>query len=362
MADYHTCLQHLEENTRLIDVAGLPVTIKPVPDEDLPGAVDPRVRAVRTQPPSQVSEVDPYTYNGIPIGAMRQKMGWANADITAGDVRTQCRTIDGKNGPIGLFIYTASKAKPGCPCLVFIHDGGFFGGSCKTVENPCKAIAEKAKCVVVSVDYRLAPEHPYPQGFEDCFDAVTWVYNHARELEIDPHKIGVAGDSAGGNLSAVCTLKDRDLGSGMIHYQALIYPTVDRGPFDGNPYYDWTLDAFTFRPEDEQMARQCALGIYGVDANSTALYLTSPGQVDDPYASPLRAEDFKGLPKSLIVVAEFDSLRLQCEAYARRLMDDGVEVRMLRYNGMDHAFIDKCGLYPQAEDCYREIAQDLKSL
>lgn len=207
------------------------IEIKRIPDSDREGDLDPRVLKVLGnqrigslfQESIRAGSLDPRT---LDMGDIRASMGWPNSDVTAGGIRTEERAIPGSDLTIPMRIYSPGKPAR-MPAVVFFHGGGFIGGAVKAVENPCKALAEKAGAVVVSVDYALAPEHPFPTGLADCFDAVTWVHANARELNIDEERMTVTGDSAGGNLSAACAIMDRDRKTRMIALQALIYPTVD---------------------------------------------------------------------------------------------------------------------------------------
>ena len=207
----------------------------------------------------------------------------------------------------------------------------------------------------VFVDYRLAPEHPYPAGLTDCFDAVRWVHDHADELGVDPASIAVAGDSAGGNLATVCAMIDRDRKLGLIKYQALIYPSVNMAGAEEEGHR-WSLEAYEIRNHREYIEQ--ILGFVGADHGRPKLhelYLQGRIDVTHPHMSPLLA-DLHGMPETLIITGEFDFLRLENEAYARKLARSGVKTTVIRYNGVDHAFMDKIGLYPQAEDCMTEIA------
>lgn len=306
----------------------------------------------------EITEADSYEFEGIPIGALRKRMGWYNTDLTT-SVITKEQTVPAEI-PIPIRIYQTAGKKAGRPCLVFFHGGGFIGGSMDVVENPCKAIAEKADAVVISVDYRLAPEHPFPEGMEDCYAVVSWAWSHARELGIDPEKIGVAGDSAGGNLAAVCAMRDRDERGGKIHYQALLYATVMRGEGEEYPGYHWSPDIYDNKAGDSYIEGACTWIKNSADMLQTA-YVQKQDR-KNPYISPLDAVSFERLPRTLIATAEYDFLRAECDLYSKRLSDAGVPVRNIRYGGVVHAFLDKYGFCPQAEDCVNEIAADLKSL
>lgn len=306
----------------------------------------------------EITEEDAYEFEGLPIGVLRKQMGWCNADLTT-SVLTREHIVQGAV-PIPIRVYEIQGTNDRRPCLIFFHGGGFIAGSMDVVENPCKAIAEKADAVVISVDYRLAPEHPFPEGMEDCYAVVRWAWEHAEELGVDPEKIGVAGDSAGGNLAAVCALRDRDEQEGRIHYQALLYATVMRGEGEDYPGYYWNPDIYDNKAGDPYIQ-----GAGTWIKNSANLLQTAYVQKQDrknPYISPLDAASFERLPKTLIATAEYDFLRAECDLYGKRLSDAGVLVRNIRYGGVAHAFLDKYGFYPQAEDCVNEIVSDLKSL
>jgi len=290
---------------------------------------------------------------------LRSVMGWENDDITKTGITTKQMTIEGTSSKIPIRMYSPSKIEGRLPAVVFFHGGGFVGGSVDVVENPCKALAEKANAIVISVNYRLAPEDPFPAGLIDCFDAVEWVYQHADELQVNRDRISVAGDSAGGNMAAVCALMDRDRGLGMIKYQALIYPTVNlaRATTDD---FQWRIEEYIIRNHHELITP--GLRMMGEGPNILGdVYLQGNAEDTDPRVSPLLT-DLSGLPETLIITAEYDGLRLECEAYARKLARSGVKTKLIQYNGMDHAFMDKIGLYPQAEDCMMEIAIGVKNM
>jgi acetyl esterase len=197
--------------------------------------------------------------------------------------------------------------------------------------------------VVVSVDYRLAPEHKYPAAAEDAYAATMWVREHAGVLSIDPRRVAVAGDSAGGNLAAVTALMARDRGQPPLAAQVLIYPITD-GDFD-TPSYQEFADGYTLtRGAMKWFFRQ---------------YLSSEHQAQEPYVCPAQAADLRGLPRALIITAEYDPLRDEAEAYARRLMDSGVPVQLTRYDGMIHGFLRRLNTFDAARVALKEISSFL---
>lgn len=187
---------------------------------------------------------------------------------------------------------------------------------------------------------------------------VKYAYNNPEEFNINKEKICVSGDSAGGNLAAVCSLKDRNEKTNMIKYQALIYPVVILTDKKGEEY-GWNISQYNIKNNDELIK----IKVTELSDMDVIEKLYTQGQNPEySYVSPLLANDFSNLPKTLVINAEYDYLRVQGEVYVKKLIDAGVDARNIRYNGMDHAFIDKCGIYPQAEDCFNEIAKDIKML
>lgn len=337
--------------------------IKRMPDSPKEGGLDPRVMQVAIEQAEKLASLgqqdmnEPGDFTSY-IEQVRAMMGWPNQDITTLEVTTKEMRIPGRNGEIRARSYAVQDNRALKPAVVFFHGGGFIGGTLQTVENPCKYLAEQSGAVVVSVDYRLAPEHPFPAGAHDCFDALKWVYENSEHLGIHREQITVAGDSAGGNLATVCALMDRDLGTGMIKYQALLYPTVNMAGIETDDF-KWSIDQYEIN-NNHELTLGTIYALSNVDAVAS-LYVPVDTEAADPYISPLHGH-LEGLPPAIIIVGEFDYLRLEGEAYGRKLERSGVPVRMIRYAGMDHGFIDKIGLYPQATDCIQEIAQGMKKL
>lgn len=347
---YINLLENLNKNIRKENHNGLDILIKSVPDSNEEGVLDYRVYLERSKPKKAVIDEENYMYESMPIGAMRKSMGWPNIDIS-NDVTVEYKKINGVN----VRVYYPSSLSDNMKCMIFIHGGGFWGGDLDVVENPCKAIADKANTVVISVDYALAPEAPFPNGLEDCLSVLKYVYNNSSEFNIDKEKICVSGDSAGGNLASVLSIIDRDLKTMMIKYTVLIYPVVTLSNKE-TEYYKWDINNYKITKNKESVEKSIN-SIKNVMGTIKKLYLRNGEKDDLENVSPLLAESLSGLPKTLVITAEFDFLRVQGEAYAKRLIESGVETKCIRYNGMDHAFLDKCGYYPQAEDCINEIAK-----
>ncbi|MCT4784007.1 MULTISPECIES: alpha/beta hydrolase [Exiguobacterium] len=350
---YDQLVRRLAEWHQSQTIDGVETITKPIPDSDVPGDLDPRVlNTVRTFVPSD----GPNTFDLVNA---RASMGWPNRDVTTTVITTEHVTIPGLGGDVSARMYRPDTNET-LPAILFFHGGGFFGGTLDTVENPCKRLAEQANALVISVDYRLAPEHPFPAGLNDCFRAVEWVHERADELGVSQNDIAVAGDSAGGNLATACCLLDRLNETNMIRFQALIYPVVNLGSIPTDDY-NWDIGQYEIG-HNHELIQGVVTALADSDGLLNKLYLQGKADVTDPLVSPLFAEDVKGLPPALIITAEYDYLRLEGEAYARKLARDGVNVRLIQYRGMDHAFMDKIGDYPQAEDCMTEIAKALKEM
>jgi len=253
------------------------------------------------------------------------------------------RSIPGPAGEIPVRIYTPS-GQPPFPALVYYHGGGWVVGNLDMVDTVCRALANRAGSVVVSVDYRLAPEHKFPASAEDAYAAAHWVATNASTIGVDPGRIAVGGDSAGGNLAAVVSLIARDRGSPSLAYQVLVYPVTDYA-FDTPSYQANGKDYFLTTEMMEWFWNH---------------YLRTPEDGNNPYASPLRATNLAGLPPALVITAEYDPLRDEGERYAQRLREAGVPVRQTRYDGMVHGFFTMPGTFDKAKQAVDEIAEELR--
>jgi acetyl esterase len=239
--------------------------------------------------------------------------------------------IQGPEESIPLRIYAPEGEGPH-PVLVFFHGGGWVRGSLDGYDGLCRRLTNRADALVVSVDYRRAPEDPFPAGFEDCYAATEWAAEYAADLGGDPDRIAVGGDSAGGNLTAAVTLAARDRDGPDLTHQLLIYPATN------SPLVRW------FDSYDENETG------YLLERQSVEWYLEQ--YVDDAdhgnqYAFPLRARDLSGLPPATAVTAGFDPIRDEGIAYAERLAEDGVDVEHMHYESQIHAFVS---LYEHLDD------------
>lgn len=248
------------------------------------------------------------------------------------------RRIDGPGGPLTLRIYTPAGEGP-FPLMVFFHGSGFVLCSLNTHDGMCRNLAAGIGCVVVSVDYRLAPEHTFPAGPDDCLAATRWAAAHAAELGADPSRIVLAGDSAGGNMAAVTAIRVRDEGGPALNGQILLYPVTDYHE-PGTPSYEENADGYG-------LTRETMRWFWNH-------YLSDPAEADNPLAAPLRHPDLAGLPPAYIVSAEFDPLRDEAEIYGEKLRAAGVPVEITRRPGMNHGFLFWCGRVDGADAAMAE--------
>jgi|GEM_PF-197208 len=276
------------------------------------------------------------------VNAIRQQRGDDLTPEAVGDVRDQM--IQGPGGEIPVRIYSPKGNGP-FPILVYFHSGGWVLGDLESVDAVCRALTNLAQCLVVSVAYRLAPEHQFPAAAQDAYAATQWVMANAEAVDGDPRRVAVGGESAGGNLATVVALMARDSSTQLPIYQALIYPVLNDA-FDTPSYEQFA--------NDSPLSRDRMRWFWGQ-------YLPDEAAGANPYASPLRASDLRGLPPALIITAENDPLRDEGEAYAKRLQDADVPVVMSRYNGMTHLFMPMLPVVERVRDAVLEIAAGLRS-
>jgi acetyl esterase len=243
-------------------------------------------------------------------------------------VRVQDSVASGPAGDVPIRIYTPDGEGP-FPILVYFHGGGWVIGDRDTHDVPCRNLANRAQCVVVSVDYRLAPEHKFPAAPQDCLAATRWAAANAAEFNGDPLRIAIGGDSAGGNLAAVVAQMARDEGGPALVGQLLIYPVTD--------YYIPDKPSYIENADGHLLTRDAMIYFWNH-------YLNSPVEADNPYAAPLRAADLSNLPAAFVLTAEFDPLRDEGEQYADRLSAASVQTHRKRYGGTIHGCVSLAGV------------------
>lgn len=254
-------------------------------------------------------------------------------------------TIDGPAGGIPIRIYTPDGSAP-FPVLVYAHGGGWVMGGIDVDDGICRALTNAARCVVVSVGYRHAPEHPFPAPVEDCYCATKWVVEHSDVVHGDPDRVAIGGESAGGNLAAAVAQVARDRAEPDVAYQVLVTPVLD-----------CSFDTSSYEEDPEQLVITKADGEWMWDH-----YLESDLDGNNPYASPLRARDLRGLPPATIVTCGFDVLRDEGVEYAKRLDEATVDVTHRHHDDLVHGFLGMLDdpELRQAREAIAEIASDLQ--
>ena len=305
-------------------------------------ALDPQARAVLDRlaamggPPINEMTVSDARRDSIKMAAMQG----APEEVA----KVEDRTLPGPAGEIPVRIYTPAINGP-LPVLVFFHGGGWVIGSIEMVDGLCRSLANASGCIVVSVDYRLAPEHPFPAAVDDSYCATLWVADNAAGFGGDPARIAVGGDSAGGNLAAVVAQMARDRGRPALKFQLLVYPATDVAC--DTPSCSENADGYF-------LTRDAMLWF-------SNHYLPREADRSHPCASPLRAGDFRGLPAALVITAEYDPLRDEGERYAEKLRDAGVPVQLTRYAGMIHGFFAMGAMIDQGRKAIEQAAAALRA-
>jgi acetyl esterase len=252
--------------------------------------------------------------------------------------------VPGPGGDIPVRVYTPRGDGP-FGCLVYYHGGGWVLGDIQGLDSTCRALANAAGCVVVSVEYRLAPEHKFPAPFDDSYAALEWVAANAGSLDVDASKLAVGGDSAGGNLAAAVALKARDAGGPRLALQLLVYPVTN---------HDYSTPSYSDNGDGYLLTLDMMKWFWDH-------YLATAEDGANPLASPLLAPDLGGLPPAVVYTAEFDPLRDEGEAYAARLREAGVRVTSNRFDGQIHAFFQMLGVFPAARQAIDAAGAELRS-
>ncbi|MXY85923.1 MAG: alpha/beta hydrolase [Chloroflexi bacterium] len=257
--------------------------------------------------------------------------------------RVEEHTIEQDDGSFSLRVLVPNDTPPGV--IVYYHGGGWVLGSIDETDTMARKLAERTSCAVVNVEYRLAPEHRYPTAADDCYAALEWVAEHVEDIAGRDVPVFVAGDSAGGNLSAVVARRARDLGGPEIALQVLIYPVTD-ADFDRASYVD---------PENALLLTKEAM-VWFWDH-----YVPDAERRSEPDASPLRTEDLSGLAPAVVLTAEHDVLRDEGEEYARRLEEAGVPVNFQRHPGQMHGFFTLLML-PGSERGFQHVVKAIRAV
>ncbi|MGO9606295.1 MAG: alpha/beta hydrolase [Candidatus Binataceae bacterium] len=260
--------------------------------------------------------------------------------------RVEDRHIPGPHGEIPIRIYTSEGRVPK-GVLVYFHGGGWVLGSVTTHDVLCRSIAIAAGCIVVSVDYRLAPEHKFPAAPEDCYAATKWVAANAASFGGDPNRIAVGGDSAGGNLATVVALMARDRGGPSLSFQLLFYPAISAAN-DTPSQKEFSEDGFVLSRADMEWFWNH--------------YLNGPADRKNPLACPNAAGNLAGLPPALVQTASHDPLRDEGERYAEQMRKAGVKVTLTRYDGVTHGFVSFADVLDKGKAAIKEAADALRAI
>lgn len=252
--------------------------------------------------------------------------------------------LDAAGHSVPVRFYRSPDSPPG-PALLYLHGGGWTLGTLDGVDLLCRELRERVDCHVVSVAYRLAPEHPFPAGLEDCLSTLDWLHEHATDLGVDPARIAIGGDSAGGNLSIATCLAARNTGRPMPAYQLLVYPATD---FDSERA-SWSehADAPMLTADDARWFM--------------SLYAAGASNHTNPLVSPMRAESLSALPPTHVITAEADVLRDDGEAFVDRLRADGVDATLTRYPGVFHGFFTEVGAFERTTRAIDDASRRLRT-
>lgn len=305
--------------------------------------LDPQVEAMRTR--RMAEDVQPlYTMSieqarAADLAAIKESAGHAESVHEVID-----REIPGPDGSLPIRIYRPSGGLEPLPTLIYFFGGGWTLGSIETSDEICRSLTNLVPCQVITVGYRLAPEHRFPAAVHDCYAATSWIAEHHEEILADPGRLAVGGDSAGGNLATVTTLVARARARPALAAQVLVYPNTN-----------YRSDTPSMRDNDDPaLFNRRSVAWYWQH------YLASPQDGDDPLVSPLLAEDLSGLPPALVITAEYDPLRDEGEQYAARLSQAGVPVQLTRYGGMVHGFFAMSGMLDGGRRALEQVAGYLR--
>ncbi len=287
--------------------------------------------------------------NAAILGVFRKSFSKvSSADCRIRDVSVKDDFAVARDGhKIPTRIYKRNDGRCGI-CLYFMHGGAFIGGTLDPYDECWKMFASKFGVTVISVDYRLLPENPYPTSYNDCLDALCYIYEHAEAYAIDRDRIFVCGDSAGGNLAQACT--NAAEGTSMVRGQLLLYPTLNLFCIEGK-YYKKGIDDFTFEPTQKLLSKGVVRQMQAlVRFDIEKIGMVRPGRLNNPYSFGVTCDT-----PTFISVGALDYLRKDAFGWAHKLTDAGVEVKMVVYNGLGHGYINATGVFPQAEDVIDEM-------
>lgn len=329
-------------------------TFKRIPDETRFHVVDPNViQKVESSGKYILTYKEPDT-TYLNIHELRKEMGSPNLDLCTEEIEEIPYLVSLSDRKIPItFFRIPNKEKQSA--IVFIHGGGYIGGSTLVLQNQCRFLAEQSGATVISIDYRLAPEAPFPAAFDDCKDVVKWLVHHADHWNIDPNNLSIAGESAGGALAVSCGLSE------VGKYLKLVIPIY--GALDVCSASDldyWDYDLYDVIPEHKKYVITRLNRFRNLNGTLQNLYLNDISDAKNPMASPLYATDLSNLSNVLMIEAEYDYFRLSNNLFAEHLWNADIPCEVIRYQGMDHGFYDRLGYCEQTKDCILEIAKHIK--
>ncbi|MDF2883691.1 MAG: hypothetical protein K0R54_4251 [Clostridiaceae bacterium] len=286
--------------------------------------------------------INPASISGESISKVREITDndltrWSVKPIPFSNIKNVNIQISSCEIPVRIYTpETSSKL----PIIIYSHGGAWIGGSLDTHDNVCRKLSQNTKAIVISVGYRLAPENPFPAGLNDVYNVLLWVNKNGEGIGGDGNHIAVVGDSAGGNLSAAVSLMSREKNGPHITCQILVYPSTNIRELNTKSWYYFANDFNLSRADMERYI---------------SLYVPKKEDRANPYASPLLEKNFKGLPNTLIITAEFDALRDEGEAYGEKLKNAGVNVVITRYKGVTHGFLTMNRITNESEKAIEQI-------
>jgi acetyl esterase len=314
--------------------------------------------ALDTQPNNKGNSLDPQVQRYLDAIAVQNRPAWETMPPAESRKLFASFTAAFGEGPqmhrvedrviaehVAVRVYTPSS-EGRLPVVVYYHGGGWVLGNLDTHDALCRRLAGETECVVVAVDYRLAPDAKFPAAFDDCLAATSYVSQHADEFNVDPARLVVAGDSAGGNLAAAVAIRAAELGSPAILSQVLLYPVVE-------PNFE--TESYLAHAEGFGLSRNTMMWFW-------AQYLAGEDDVASPYAVPSVATNLHALPPAHFIIAEHDVLLSEGKAYANRLQDAGVPTTMRQYAGMIHGFVQLTGVFDVGRQAISDLAEHLRNL
>lgn len=344
----------IKEKSYLGNYKGIDILYKPIPDVDIKGAVDPRLyKSMKKMAfmmrfiPKKMFKINEKTIKMVRKGF--NKVDSTNFVLGIKEEKSTVLAQDGYEIPITIF--KKPKGLTNAPILYYIHGGGFFAGNTGVVSEFIRYIVERTGIIAVSVDYRLAPEHPYPIGHNDTYAVLEWIYNNASIIGGDNSNIFVAGDSAGGNLTVYCTNRSIREHKPYVKGQIVLYPTLNMGGIKDD-FTEFSFDKFDIYDKQRKTIKP-GLQMF---ASATDGLIAVLGTEDIMNIDLTPYKEVSGnLPATMFSVGEHDTLILETLGYAKKMIDLGLKPEFTVYKGMRHAYIDHMGNYPRAEDCAIDV-------